>query len=164
LVCNLIFTADIEPEDDRDGISDLIPPVDERQAEAEEPEEESGEAPEEEDNVASITDIISKMKVASSRYDMSARFPYVLYVYAESRYKVSVDMLVFGVPKKNYRPRVRAGGMWIDVEVEIPNFFLDWRRLLLASNFPDHHTLSHHNHKVVAYKLMAQDIKESSSG
>jgi hypothetical protein len=107
---------------------------------------------------------MSKMKVALSRYDMSARFPYVLYVYEESRYKVSVDMLVFGVPKKNYCPRVRAGGMWLDVEVEIPNLFLDWRSLLLASNFPDRRTLSRHDHKVVAYKLMAQGITESSSG
>jgi hypothetical protein len=95
---------------------------------------------------------------------MSARFPYVLYVYTESRYKVSVDMLVFGIPKKNYRPRVQAGGMWLDVEGEIPNLFLDWSRLLLASNFPDHCTLSRLDQKVVAYKLMVQDIKESISG
>jgi hypothetical protein len=125
LVCNLLFTADNQPEDDQDSVSDLISPVDERQAEEEDPEEEADEAPEEEDNILSITDNMSKMKVASSRYDMSARFPYVLYVYVESRYKVSVDMLVFGVPKKNYCPRVRAGGMWLDVEVEIPNLFLD---------------------------------------
>jgi hypothetical protein len=168
-VRNLLFTADNQPEDDQDSVSDLISPVDELQAaeedpEEEDPEEEADEAPEEEYNILSITDNMSKMKVASSRYDTSARFPYVLYVYAESRYKVSVDMLVFGVPKKNYRPRVRAGGMWLDVEVEIPNLFLDWRRLLLASNFSDRRTLPCHDHKVVAYKLMAQDIKESSSG
>jgi hypothetical protein len=163
-VCNLLFTADNQPEDEHDIVSDPVSPVDERQEEEEDPEEEADEAPEEEDNILSITDSMSKMKVASSRYDMSARFPYVLYVYAESRYKVSVDMLVFGVPKKNYRPRVRAGGMFLDVEVEIPNLFLDWRRLLLASNFSDRRTLSRHDHKVVAYKLMAQDIKESSSG
>jgi hypothetical protein len=47
--------------------------------------------------------------------------------------------------------------------VEIPILFIDWRRLLLASKFPDHHTFSRHDHKVVAYKLMAQDIKESIS-
>jgi hypothetical protein len=72
----------LNQKNDRDGVSDPIPPVDERQAEEEEPEEEADEPPEEEDNVASITDSMSKMKVDSSRYDMSARFPYVLYVYA----------------------------------------------------------------------------------
>jgi hypothetical protein len=82
-VCNLLFTADNQPEDDQDSVSDLISPVDERQAEEEDPEEEdpeeeADEAPEEEDNILSITDNMSKMKVASSRYDMSARFPYVL--------------------------------------------------------------------------------------
>jgi hypothetical protein len=42
-----------------------------------------------------------------------------------SCYKVSVDMLAFGVPKQLYRSRVRAGDMWLDVEVAIPHVIPD---------------------------------------
>jgi hypothetical protein len=144
------------PDDPSDG--DGAPDEEES---PEEKEEESGE-----DEIASIADSMSNMRIATSRYDLSGdlsgRFPFILYVYAESRHKVSVEM-VFGLPKKCFRPRVRTGGMYLNIEVELPNLFFNWWRLILASQDRGRCLISQNDRKVVAYKLVSQDVKENNN-
>jgi hypothetical protein len=151
-----IHTPVLNPPDD---VSDGDGAPDEEES----PEEKEEEKESDKDEITSIADSMSNMRVATSRYDLSGRFLFVLYVYAESRHKVSVDLMVFGLPKKCFRPRVRTGGMYLDIEVELPNLFFNWRRLILASRDRERRLLSQNDHKVVAYKLVSQDVRENNN-
>lgn len=117
--------------------------------------------------VNKLTDDLSTMaivsKPTSAAFGMGFTFPYILYTYIEDgKRRVSVDFLVIGMAKENFRLRVVQGGKALQLVVVIPSFFADENRLQLANE--EDQGFNKRSHKATALEEVVHKITENIDG
>ncbi|KAL7558480.1 hypothetical protein ACA910_011654 [Epithemia clementina (nom. ined.)] len=89
--------------------------------------------------------------------DMDLKMPTMMYVYeVGDQVLVSVDMLVPGLSKSSFRPKLTSDGLELQVGIVVPTFFI-WKNRLMSFN----QRLDGNSHKAMLFKQTSDTVKKS---
>jgi hypothetical protein len=91
------------------------------------------------------------------------QFPYIMYSYIEDRrHCVSIDFLVIGMGKANFRPKVVQNGKVFQLGMVIPDFLVDTNRLQVANEGDK--GFNRRTHKATAFEEIVAKITANHDG
>ena len=141
----------------------------------EEAEQEQEQEPETEETAATttnsatdnLTEEFSSMTVvgkpSAALFSRGFSFPYIMYQYVEDgRRRVSIDFLILGMAKENYRPKVVSNGKTLQLGMVIPSFFADENQLQVANEGDA--GFNKQSHKATALEEVVNKITEDIDG
>ncbi|KAL7555823.1 hypothetical protein ACA910_015228 [Epithemia clementina (nom. ined.)] len=89
-------------------------------------------------------------------FDMDLKMPSMMYVFKEGdQVLVSVDMLVPGLSKSSFWPKLRSDGLELQVGIVVPTFFIQKNRLILSNQ-----RLDDNSHKATSFKQTSDSVKK----
>ncbi|KAL7567821.1 hypothetical protein ACA910_000569 [Epithemia clementina (nom. ined.)] len=103
-----------------------------------------------------IQNPVKSKSTGPTRFDMDFKMPTMMYIYKEGdQMLVSVDMLVPGLSKSSFRPKLTPDGLELQVGIVVPTFFIQKNRLMSFNQ-----RLDGNSHKATSFKQTSDLVKK----